>query len=109
MGEWTVVSGYAGEYVTAKRTQLDFAPDRGLAKAFLSRASLAIDTEKSISWEAAIRQNGDGMWLKSEYVQTLSQHWQGRASFTLIRGGASDFMGQYRRNSHAILALRYSF
>lgn len=109
VGEWTLVGGYSGEVVTEKKTRLDFAPDRGLAKAVLTRVSYTIDPQKSIAAEAAIRQNGDGAWLKSEYTQTLSSHWQARASFTLIRGRASDFIGQYRRNSHAILALRYSF
>ncbi len=28
---------------------------------------------------------------------------------TPIRGDASDFLGQYWRNSHALLTLRYSF
>lgn len=109
IGEWTLVGGYSGEYVTRKRAQQDFAPDRGLAKAFLLRASFAIDSARSIAGEAAIRQNGDGAWLKSEYTQTLSTHWQARVSGTLIRGAANDFLGQYRRNSHIILALRYSF
>jgi len=109
IGEWTLVGGYSGEHVTDKKTLRDFAPDRGLARAFLFRASLAIDTARSVSGEAAIRQNGQGAWLKSEYTQTLSTHWQARASVTLIRGGADDFLGQYRRNSHAILAMRYSF
>ena len=31
------------------------------------------------------------------------------ATGTLIRGDAGDFLGQYRRNSHVALALRYSF
>ena len=109
VGEWTLVGGYSGEHVTQKKTQLDFAPDRGLARAFLMRASYNIDSDRTVSGEAAIRQNGEGAWLKSEYTQTLSTHWQARASFTLIRGGANDFLGQYRRNSHAILAMRYSF
>lgn len=108
-GEWTVVGGYSGEVVTQKKSQLDFAPDRGLAKAFLSRVSYTIDSARSVAGEAAIRQNGDGAWVKSEYLQTLSTHWQARASFTLIRGGPNDFLGQYRRNSHAILGLRYNF
>lgn len=109
IGEWTVVGGYSGEHVTAKKTQLDFAPDRGLAKAFLGRVAYTISPEKSVAGEAAVRQNGEGVWVKAEYTQTLSTHWQARASMTLIRGGANDFLGQYRRNSHAILALRYSF
>jgi hypothetical protein len=109
IGEWTIVGGYSGEHVTQKKSRLDFAPDRGLAKAFLTRVSYTINAEKSVAVEGAIRQNGDGAWLKAEYTQTLTNHWQARASMTLIRGNANDFIGQYRLNSHAILALRYSF
>lgn len=109
VGEWTLVGGYSGEHVTQRKTQFDFAPDRGLARAFLTRVSYTIDSRRSVYGEAAIRQNGDGAWLKSEYTQTLSKHWQARASATLIRGARHDFLGQYRRNSHAILGLRYSF
>lgn len=109
IGEWTIVSGYSGENVTQKKTQLDFAPDRGLAKAFLTRVSYTIDTEKSVAVEAAIRQNGHGAWLKAEYTQKLAEHWQARASMTIIRGNTDDFIGQYRRNSHAQLAIRYTF
>ncbi|HEU0122620.1 MAG TPA: hypothetical protein VFQ91_18960 [Bryobacteraceae bacterium] len=109
IGEWTLVGGYSGEHVTASKTQFDFAPDRGLARAFIGRASYAIGTDRTVSGEAAIRQNGQGAWVKGEYTQTLSTHWQARASFTLIRGGADDFIGQYRRNSHAILGMRYNF
>lgn len=108
-GEWTLVGGYSGENVTRKKTLFDFAPDRGLARAVLMRLSYNIDTNRTVAGEAAIRQNGDGAWIKGEYTQTLATHWQARASFTLIRGRAGDFIGQYNRNSHAILALRYSF
>jgi hypothetical protein len=62
-----------------------------------------------VSAEAALRQNGEGAWVKAEYTQTLSTNWQARASMTLIRGNTNDFLGQYRRNSHAILGLRYNF
>jgi hypothetical protein len=109
IGEWTVVGGYSGEQVTQKKTQLDFAPDRGLARAFLSRVGYTISAERTVAVEAARRQNGEGAWVKAEYTQTLANHWQARASMTLIRGNTNDFLGQYRRNSHAILALRYSF
>jgi len=109
MGEWTMVGGYSGETVTAKKTQLDFAPDRGLARAVLARVGYTIDADRTAAVEAAVRQNGDGAWLKGEYTHRLSTHWQARVSATLIRGESTDFLGQYRRNSHAIVALRYSF
>lgn len=108
-GEWVFVGGYAGEAVTRGRSALNFAYDRGLARAFLGRATYNIDTNRSLAFEAAIRQNGDGTWLKAEYSKAFGQHWRTTAALTAIRGAAGDFLGQYRRNSHATLTLRYSF
>jgi hypothetical protein len=108
-GEWSFVGGYAGEAVTRRRSQLNFAPDRGLARAFLGRASYNIDSSRSVAMETAIRENGSGLWLKSEYSEAWGKNWKGTISFTLIRGEPTDFLGQYRRNSFFSLALRYSF
>jgi hypothetical protein len=109
-GEWFFVGGYAGEAVTRKGTRAaDFAPDRGLSKTFLGRAGYTIDTNRSVAFEAAGRQNGDGLWIKSEYSQAFGQHWRATLSGTLIRGEPTDFLGQYRRNSHVVLVIRYSF
>lgn len=109
VGDWSFVGGYAGEAVTTKRSQIGFVPDRGLAKAFLGRATYSIDTNRNVAVETAIRENGDGLWLRSEYSQAWGQNWRGTAAFTLIRGEPTDFLGQYRRNSFFQLALRYSF
>jgi hypothetical protein len=108
-GEWNFAGGYSGEYVTERRGIPGFSPDRGLTRAFLGRASYTIDTNRGVMAEAAIRRNGDGVWIRTEYSQAFGQHWRATAGFTLIRGDTTDFLGQYRRNSHAILALRYSF
>jgi len=108
-GEWFFIGGYAGQAVTEHRSIFNFAPDRGLTSAFLGRAGYTIDTNRSIALETALRQNGKGAWVKLEYSQALGAHWRATAAFTLIRGGDSDFLGQYRRNSHALIALRYSF
>ncbi len=108
-GEWVLVGGYAGEIVTARRNPLGFAPDRGFTRAFLGRAAYTIDPRRGIVFEAAVRRNGDGTWLKSEYSEQIGVHWRATASFTWIRGDAADFLGQFHRNSHAMLALRYSF
>jgi hypothetical protein len=108
-GEWVFVGGYAGEYVTERNVAADFAPDRGLARAFLGRVSYTIDPRQSIAIETAVRQSGSGLWLKGEYSRLLSQHWRATASFTLIRGEDTDFLGQYHRNSHFVVGLRYSF
>lgn len=108
-GEWTFVGGYAGEYVTQRRNLLDFAPDRGLTRSFLGRASLQLNPRDTVALDAALRQNGDGVWMHGEFVHTFNDHWSARLSGTLIRGRTSDFLGQFRRNSNAIVAFRYSF
>jgi hypothetical protein len=107
--EWSFVGGYAGEAVTRRRTQPNFAPDRGLARAFFGRASYDIDVNRSIELETAVRENGKGLWLKSEYSEAWGQNWRGTVGFTLLRGAPTDFLGQYRRNSFFNLSLRYSF
>jgi hypothetical protein len=118
-GEWFFVGGYAGEFVTkhgaGPSTNTDitlestFAPDRGLTKTLLGRMGLTIDSNRSIAVETAVRQNGDGLWLKGEYSQAFGQHWRATLNGTLIRGAMADFLGQYRQNSHVLLILRYSF
>lgn len=108
-GEWTFVGGYAGEAVTRRRGQPDFAPDRGLAKTFLGRTSYNLDANRSVAFEAAVRQNGAGMYGKLEYTQAFGAHVRATAAATVVRGREGDFLGQYRRNSNFQLILRYSF
>ncbi len=108
--EWFFVGGYAAEIITREGTQAaDFVPDRGLSQAFLGRAGYTIDANRSIAIEAAARQNGKGTWTKFEYSQAMGQHWRTTLNLTLIRGEVDDFLGQYRRNSHALLVVRYSY
>lgn len=109
MGEWFFVGGYAGEFLTRQGGALSFAPDRGLTKSFLGRASYTIDPNRSVAFEGAVRQTGHGVWLKAEYSQAVGQHWRATVGGNLIRGEADDFLGQFRRNSHLSLAMRYSF
>ena len=109
MGEWVFVGGYAGEAETRRRFPLDFAPDRGLAKTFLGRASYNLDANRTVALETAVRQNAAGMYAKLEYTQSVGNHWRWTAACTLLRGRDSDFLGQYHRNSNAQLILRYSF
>ena len=109
VGEWVFVGGYAGEYVTARRAELNFNPERGLAKTFLGRASYNLDANRTVAFEGAIRQNGAGGYAKAEYSQAIGNHWRATASLTLLRGEPTDFFGQYHRNSHFLLTLRYSF
>jgi hypothetical protein len=109
-GEWNFVGGYAGESVTRRGTlRLDFAPDRGITKTVLASARYTIDTNRSLAFETSIRQNLEGAWFRAEYSQAFGQHWRATANVSLIRGDPSDFLGQYRLNSHGLLILRYSF
>jgi hypothetical protein len=108
-GELTVVGGYAGEVVTTSRSDFEFSPERGLTRAFLGRAAYTLDAAREVSVEAAVRQNGDGTWLKAVYSHARGAHWRVIIGGALIAGKATDFFGQYRRNSHASLSARYSF
>jgi hypothetical protein len=108
-GEWSLVAGYAGQVTTEHRSALGFSPVRGFARAVVARAGYTVDVNRSVAFEAVVRQNGDGAYLKAEYSQALGPHWRATAGFALLRGDVDDFLGRYRRNSHGILALRYSF
>jgi hypothetical protein len=108
-GEWVFVGGYAGEAVIRSRTSLTFAPDRGLSRAIVGRASYTLDPNRSVAFEGAARQDGHGVYLKAEYSQARGQHWRTTLAAVAIGGRADDFLGQYRRNSNATLTLRYSF
>ncbi|HOG28819.1 MAG TPA: hypothetical protein PLN93_03135 [Vicinamibacterales bacterium] len=108
-GEWVFVGGYAGEAVTRPRAGGAFAPDRGLAKAFLGRASYTIDAARSAAFEGAVRQTGDGAWLRFEYSQASGRHLRLTIRATIIGGAAGDFLGRYARNSHVTVGVRYSY
>jgi len=108
-GEWVLVGGYAGEAVTNRRAAIAFAPDRGLTRSLVGRASYTIDANRSLAFETAVRQSFEGAYGKLEYSQAFGQHWRATLAGILIGGGQADFLGQYRRNSHLSLALRYSF
>lgn len=107
--EFSMVAGYAGDAVTARTPRLQFSPERGFARAVLAHAQYTIDSNRSVAVDAAVRQNGQGSWLRSQYSQTVGQHWRATAGFAWIHGAPGDFLGQYHRNSYALLALRYSF
>jgi hypothetical protein len=109
-GEWSFVGGYAGEAISERGSRTaNFAPDRGLTETFLGRADYTIDVNRSVAFEGAARQDGGGGYAKFEYSHALGQPWRITTNVTLIRGNVDDFLGQYRRNSHATLIVRYSF
>jgi hypothetical protein len=108
-GEWQFAGGYAGEVVTARRAAATFAPDRGLTRSIVARAGYTIDPNRSIAIEGVARQNGQGFYSKIEYSQARGDHWRGTITGVIIAGSRDDFLGQYNRNSHVALSVRYSF
>ena len=108
-GELSLVGGYAGEIVTQARSTFDFAPDRGLTRAFLGRAGYTLGPTSEISVEIAVRHNLAGIWIKGQYSKAVAAHWRWVVGAVMIGGKSSDFIGQYRRNSHGLATLRYSF
>jgi hypothetical protein len=108
-GEWSFVGGYAGQVITRHGEAAGFSPMRGFTRALVARAGYTIDVNRSLALEAVARQNGRGLWLKAEYSQAFGQHWRATAGFAWIRGSPSDFLGQFHRNSHGLVAFRYSF
>jgi hypothetical protein len=108
-GEWIIVAGYSGDVTTKRRATVGFAPDRGLARSIVARASYTIDPARSIAFETAIHQNGDGAFAKVEYSQARGPHWRATVTGVGIAGQDDDFLGQYHRNSYLGVALRYSF
>lgn len=107
--EWVLVAGYAGEVVTKSNDSFAFAPDRGIARSILGRASYTVDPRRTIAIEGAARQNGDGVYIKGEYSQSFAQRWRLTLTGVGIEGHPDDFIGQYRRNSHGSVAVRFSF
>jgi hypothetical protein len=107
--EVSIVAGYAGDDITARTPTFQFSPELGFARAILAHVQYMIDTNRSVAFDTDVRQNGQGSWLRAEYSQAFGQHWRATAGYSWIRGADSDFLGQFHRNSFALLALRYSF
>lgn len=107
--EWVLVVGYAGEVVTKSGDEFQFAPDRGIARSILGRVSYTVDPRRTLAVEGAVRQNGEGVFVKGEFSQSFGQHLRLTLTGVGIGGDPDDFLGQYQRNSHGSLALRFSF
>jgi len=109
VGEWSLVGGYAGQATTEHRSAVGFSPVRGFARSLVGHATYTIDTNRSLTLETVVRQNGAGAWLRAEYSQAFGQHVRATAGYSLIRGDPTDFIGQYQRNSHAMVTVRYTW
>jgi hypothetical protein len=107
--EWLLDIGYAGETVRESRAERVFAPDRLMARSIIGRASYTVDPRRTIVIEGAARQSGDGFYAKLQYSQAMTERWRLTLSGVGLGGDADDFLGQYRRNSHGSITLRFSF
>ena len=106
--EWSIAGGYAGEAVTRSTgNPLFFDPGRGFAKSFVGHADWTIDVSRNLAIDAVVR--ADGSFARAEYSQLFGQHWRATAGAAWIRGAMTDFVGEFRRNSYGLLAIRYSF
>jgi len=108
-GEWVLDVGYAGDVVTKSSDTFPFAPDQGLAKSILGRASYTVDPRRTVTIEGAVRQSGAGFYVKGEYSEAFGQHWRLTLTGVGIAGDPDDFLGQFHRNSNGSAALRFSF
>ena len=108
-GEWVFIGGYIGDVVTENRSAVAFAPDRGLAKSIVGRASYTVDPRRNLAFEGVVHQNGQGLYAKFEYSESRGQHWRVTLSGVGIAGSDTDFIGQYHRNSNVSTTVRYSF
>ena len=86
-----------------------FMPERGMTRSVIARASYTIDPRRSAAAELAVRQDGGGLYARGEFSRAQGQHWRLTIAAVLLRGAPADFIGQFRRNSHLLASLRYSF
>jgi hypothetical protein len=107
--QWVIAAGYAGQTVFDYRSPIYFDPERGLTKTVLVKAVYNPDAPTSVSFETAIRQNGEGTWATFEYSRQVAMHWRLIGGITAITGIRNDFLGEYRRNSFGTFKVRYSF
>lgn len=109
-GEWMLDGGYIGESVTRTGPPgFRFAPDEGIARSVIGRASYTVDPRRTVTIEGLVRQSGDGAYVKAQFSDALSSHWRVTFTGVGIRGLDTDFVGQFNRNSYASITLRVSF
>jgi hypothetical protein len=108
-GEWLLDVGYAGEVVRASRVPVVFSPERGMARSVIGRALFTGASGRRALMEGAVRQDGDGFYVRGEFSESLGQYWRLTLTGVGLGGDPDDFLGQYRENSHASVALRASF
>jgi hypothetical protein len=108
-GEWVLVGGYAGDVINNASAGRRFSPEQGIARSVIARAAYTVDPRRTVAIETAARQSGDGFYAKGEYSQATGDHWRLNVTGVALTGNEGDFLGQYHKNSHLSVALRFSF
>ena len=108
-GEWILSGGYIGESVTRSGGTFRFAPDEGVAKSWIAHAAYTVDPNRTVTIEGAVRQSGDGAYVRGLFSEALGSSWRVTFAGVGIRGTADDFIGQFNRNSNVSVTLRLSF
>ena len=109
MREVHVILGYAGEMVTARANVFQYLGERGFARGLILHVLYALDTNRAVTLETFVRQNGASSLVSPAFSQSFREHWRATVGIAWLRGEAGDFLGQYHRNSFARVELRYSF
>ena len=109
VGEWLLIGGYAGDAGRDSTTPPAFDPELALAPSLMGRVSYTVDPRRTIAFEGAARQNGDGQYVKADFSQVIADRWRLTVAAVVLAGDQRDFLGQFDRNSHITTALRVSF
>ena len=100
---------YAGEAVNELAPVVSIrAGSRHCAIDYRPRGVYTVESPY-VAIEGAVRQTGRGFYVKGDYSQTFGQHWRMTLAGVGLAGDEDDFLGQYHRNSHGSIALRFSF
>ena len=108
-GEWLLLGGWVGEVVGTDRGALTYAPDRGLARSLVGRASYTIGPTRSLAIESVAHWSGDGVYAKADYAHLIGGHWRMTLRLIVMRGEPQHYIGQYRLNSFAGAVARFSY
>ena len=108
-GEWSLVAGYAGQVTTEHRSALGFSPCVDLRAPWWRTP--ATPSMSIAAWRSRLScaRTARACTPRRSTVRLSASTGAPPPASPLVRGDAADFLGQYRRNSHAILTLRYSF
>ena len=105
--EFSIVAGYAGDAVTSYTPGLQFSPELGFARAILAHAQYTIDSTRSVATDAAIRQNGQGSWLRTslfaKHRPTLARNHRIRLDSRRSLGFPGPIPSQLLRAAHPAL------